>query len=150
MRSGVASAADVTLLLIEANPDTASQTLAAIVGHWGESVHPIHCTTGRTALNRLRGEAFDVILAAADPQAYPSVLSAEVSLFIYTVIAFLLVLFVLTRYAWKPIAKLLDERADKIEGQIEEARRIKNLAEERVRERRWHDPHGHSGGAQRR
>lgn len=63
MRCGVASAADVTLLLIEANPDTASLALAAIVGHWGETVHPIHCTTGRAAMSRLRSEAFDVILA---------------------------------------------------------------------------------------
>ncbi len=73
-----------------------------------------------------------IFLAEADP--YPDPLTIELSMFVYTVIAFLVLLFILTKFAWKPIAKLLDERADKIEGQIEEARRIKNLAEQRVKE----------------
>ncbi|WP_404406008.1 sigma 54-interacting transcriptional regulator [Pelagibacterium halotolerans] len=63
MRSGVSSAADVSLLLIEADAGAARQTVAAIQNHWGEGARIAHSEDTARALRVLRVERFDVILA---------------------------------------------------------------------------------------
>ncbi|MCD7059207.1 sigma-54-dependent transcriptional regulator [Pelagibacterium xiamenense] len=63
MRSGISSAADVSLLLIEADSGAAHQTIAAIRGHWGEHTRVAHSAHTAHALRALRAERFDVILA---------------------------------------------------------------------------------------
>lgn len=63
MRSGVSSAADVSLLLIEADPEAARQTVAAVRGHWGDDARLAHCADTARALREMRIERFDVILA---------------------------------------------------------------------------------------
>lgn len=62
MRSGVASAADVTFLLIDASPDSARRTMAAIADQWADSARTTLCADARRALHYLRSAKFDVVL----------------------------------------------------------------------------------------
>ena len=42
-------------------------------------------------------------------------------LFIWTIITFLLVLFLLSKFAWKPLLKVLQEREDEIKASLKDA-----------------------------
>jgi F-type H+-transporting ATPase subunit b len=57
-------------------------------------------------------------------------------LMIWTIIAFLITLFVLKRYAFGPIQKLLDERRDHIRRSIEEADNARDEARQLLEEHR--------------
>lgn len=63
MRSGIASAADVMFLLIDAAPQSARATMAAIAEHWGDAARITLCADGRRASQYLASGAFDVVLA---------------------------------------------------------------------------------------
>ena len=63
-----------------------------------------------------------------------SLLDVNPGLMIWTVITFLLVFFVLKWQAWKPITDALDERANKINSDIDRAEDIKNEAEQKLNE----------------
>ena len=52
-------------------------------------------------------------------------LTPEFGLIIWTLLAFLIVFFILKKYAWKPILKSLDTREKNIASSIETAERIK-------------------------
>jgi two-component system, repressor protein LuxO len=63
MRPGVASAADVTFLLIDAVPESARRTMAAIAEHWTDGARTTLCADGRRAAHYLKSGTFDVVLA---------------------------------------------------------------------------------------
>lgn len=50
-------------------------------------------------------------------------------LMIWTLITFLIVVFILSKFAWKPIIAALDARADKVHNDLEKAEKLKNEAE---------------------
>ncbi len=54
----------------------------------------------------------------------------DVSLMILTWLAFIVLLFVLTKYAWKPILDNLDQREETIRRSVEEADRIRRQMEQ--------------------
>mgnify|MGYP001232239389 CR=1 FL=1 len=58
-----------------------------------------------------------------------SLLDVNPGLVVWTTITFLLVLLLLTKFAWKPIIQALDERANQIHGDIERAAQVRNEAE---------------------
>lgn len=58
----------------------------------------------------------------------------EPGLLIWTIITFLLALVVLWKFAWGPILKGLDERAEKIQGDLDRAEQVKKEAEEKLAE----------------
>lgn len=59
-----------------------------------------------------------------------SLFSVDPGLLIWTIITFLVVLFVLSQTAWKPMMAALNEREQRISGAIDEADRIKSEAKE--------------------
>jgi len=56
-------------------------------------------------------------------------LDVNPGLLIWTLITFLIVVFILKTFAWNPIIHALDERAEKIHGDIEKADKIRKDAE---------------------
>jgi F-type H+-transporting ATPase subunit b len=52
-------------------------------------------------------------------------LTPELGLLFWTLLAFLIVFFVLRKFAWKPILSSLDEREKNIAGSLETAERVK-------------------------
>ena len=52
-------------------------------------------------------------------------LTPDLGLFFWTLIAFLIVLFILKKYAWKPILKSLNDRETKIADSIATAEKVK-------------------------
>ncbi len=71
---------------------------------------------------------------AAEGGGWDSLFSVDWGLSFWTVITFSSLLFVLTRYAWKPLLGALDAREQRIRSMIEDAKRLKaegeTLAEE--------------------
>jgi F-type H+-transporting ATPase subunit b len=57
-------------------------------------------------------------------------------LMIWTIVAFLITLFVLKRYAFGPIQKMIDERREQIRASIEEADRARDEARQLLEEHR--------------
>jgi len=55
-------------------------------------------------------------------------------LIIWTLISFFILLFVLGKFAWKPILKMLEEREGKIRGALEEADRARAEAAEMLKQ----------------
>lgn len=66
--------------------------------------------------------ALTLLLQAAEPET-PSLLSPNVGLAFFTAIVFLIVAFLLRRYAWGPIATALEEREHSIEESMTRAER---------------------------
>lgn len=58
-----------------------------------------------------------------------ALLDVNPGLVVWTTLTFVLVLLILNRYAWKPIIKALDDRADRIHSDIERANQLKKEAE---------------------
>ena len=56
-------------------------------------------------------------------------LDVNPGLLIWTIITFLIVVFILRKFAWNPIIHALDERAEKIHGDIEKAEKLRSEAE---------------------
>ena len=63
-----------------------------------------------------------------------SLLEVNPGLAIWTTVTFLLVLFILQKFAWKPITSALDERANKIHEDLDRAERIRTDAESKLEE----------------
>lgn len=63
-----------------------------------------------------------------------NLLNVHPGLLIWTVITFLFVVLVLWKFVWGPILKGLDQRADKIEGDIQRAEDARNEAEKSLEE----------------
>jgi F-type H+-transporting ATPase subunit b len=59
-----------------------------------------------------------------------ALLDVNPGLVVWTTVTFLLVLLLLNKFAWKPIIKALDDRADRIRNDIERAGQLRNEAEE--------------------
>lgn len=72
-----------------------------------------------------------LILAQGDK---PGLMDPHVSTVFWTWISFALMLVILWRYAWAPIQKKLQERAESIEGEIARARQLREDAEARLKE----------------
>jgi F-type H+-transporting ATPase subunit b len=58
-----------------------------------------------------------------------SLLDANPGLFIWTLITFTVVMLILKAFAWKPITTALDQRSQRIEGDLEQAESIRKEAE---------------------
>lgn len=63
-----------------------------------------------------------------------ALLDMNPGLVIWTFIAFAIVLLILAKFAWGPIVKALDERADRIRGDIDRAEKLKIEAETKLQE----------------
>ena len=63
-----------------------------------------------------------------------ALLDMNPGLVIWTFIAFFIVLFLLSKFAWGPISKALDERAARIHDDLERAEALKTEAEEKLEE----------------
>lgn len=63
-----------------------------------------------------------------------ALLDVNPGLVIWTSFTFLVVMLILRFFAWKPIAKALDERADKIHADLDRAESIRKEAEARLEE----------------
>lgn len=72
--------------------------------------------------------------AAEHGEGSPNVFSGDVGNALWTVVIFLLVVFVLGKYAWGPILKALQAREDFIRESLEKAKRDRDQAEARLKE----------------
>ena len=63
-----------------------------------------------------------------------ALLDMNPGLVIWTFIAFFVVLLILAKFAWGPIAKALDERAERIHQDIDRAEKLKTDAENKLQE----------------
>jgi F-type H+-transporting ATPase subunit b len=70
------------------------------------------------------------------PLATNPLISVTPGLMIWTIVCFLITLFVLKRYAFGPIQKMIDERRDRIRQSIEEAERAREEARRLLEEHR--------------
>jgi F-type H+-transporting ATPase subunit b len=61
-------------------------------------------------------------------------MSFELKQTLTQIVAFLVMLWVLKRYAWKPLLGLLDERTEKIQASFDEAKAKNEQADERLEE----------------
>src|SRR5258708_3775121 len=59
----------------------------------------------------------------------PNILSADVVLGISTLVVFLLLLFVLGKFAWGPLVKALHDREEQLEHTVQETERARHEAE---------------------
>ena len=50
-------------------------------------------------------------------------------LFVWTILTFLLLVFVLAKFAWKPLLKMLQDREDMIRSSLEDAEKAKSELE---------------------
>ncbi len=73
---------------------------------------------------------------AAEEESSNFLVSPDVGLMIWTLIAFLVALFVLRKYAWPAITEALEKRQHMIEESIDSAERTKREADELLREYR--------------
>lgn len=64
---------------------------------------------------------FAILLLIQEAHPTPELLQPNAGLVLYTAIAFGIVLFLLAKYAWKPIAASMEEREQKIEGSLRQA-----------------------------
>ena len=74
------------------------------------------------------------LLAAAEGEEkyYQGLLDFNASMLVWTVVVFIALLLILSKFAWPQIAKQLDERASKIEGEIQKAKDLRAEAESEV------------------
>src|ERR1041385_4697426 len=70
------------------------------------------------------------------PLATNPLIKVVPGLMIWTIVCFLITLFVLKRYAFGPIQKMLDERRDRIQRSIEEGEHARQEARNLLEERR--------------
>lgn len=67
-------------------------------------------------------------------EAAPSLFAGDVGVAVWTVLIFLLVVFILGRYAWKPLLSALQAREDFIRDSLQKAREEREQAERRLAE----------------
>ena len=77
-----------------------------------------------------------VLLQAAEEDSGSGLIDVVPGLMIWTIICFLITLFVLKRVAFGPIQKMLDERRERIRQAIEEAERARTEAQKLIQEHR--------------
>src|SRR5437762_13666671 len=70
------------------------------------------------------------------PLAANPLISVTPGLMIWTIVCFLITLFVLQRYAFGPIQKMIDDRRDRIRQSIEEAEHAREAARRLLEEHR--------------
>lgn len=63
-----------------------------------------------------------------------AILDVNPGLVVWTTVTFVLVLLVLNKFAWKPIIKALDDRAERIHGDIERAEQLRREADSLFRQ----------------
>jgi F-type H+-transporting ATPase subunit b len=73
---------------------------------------------------------------AAEGDEKPNPMKIEPTLTIWTVIVFLLLLFVLSRFAWKPLAQALHQREEHLEHCLLQTEKARNESEELLAEHR--------------
>ncbi|MCP4931762.1 MAG: ATP synthase F0 subunit B, partial [Candidatus Marinimicrobia bacterium] len=56
-----------------------------------------------------------------DPSAPNPLVQLDPGLFIWTIITFLVLFFVLAKFAWKPLLKMLQDREDMIRSSLDDA-----------------------------
>lgn len=67
--------------------------------------------------------------SGAEGHAETNIFNADVGNFVFTLIIFGLVVYILGKFAWKPLLKVLNEREATIRGSLEHARREREEAE---------------------
>ncbi len=72
------------------------------------------------------------IAAAAEESAWDSLFQIDWGLSFWTLLTFGTLLFILARYAWKPLLGALDARQQGIQDNIDEARRLREEADELI------------------
>ncbi|MEZ4417408.1 MAG: F0F1 ATP synthase subunit B [Gemmatimonadota bacterium] len=80
--------------------------------------------------------AWPTALSAQDASGWDRLFSVDWGLSFWTVLTFGALLFVLTRFAWKPLLSALDAREARIRATIEDARRLKEESETLLEENR--------------
>ncbi|MGE0431947.1 MAG: F0F1 ATP synthase subunit B [Planctomycetota bacterium] len=85
------------------------------------------------SISPLLAEATEAAHGAAEHHA-PGLMDMEISLIFWTWVSFAVLALLLWKFAWGPIQKLLNERAEKIEGEVEKARKIREDAEKALAE----------------
>lgn len=88
----------------------------------------------KTLLIALTALAAAPAFAAEHGEGAPNVFSGDVGNALWTVVIFLLVVFVLGKYAWGPILKGLQAREDFIREALDKAKRDRDEAETRLKE----------------
>jgi F-type H+-transporting ATPase subunit b len=88
----------------------------------------------KTLLIALTALAAAPAFAAEHGEGTPNVFSGDVGNALWTVVIFLLVVFVLGKYAWGPVLKALQAREDFIREALEKAKRDRDEAETRLKE----------------
>ena len=88
---------------------------------------------------RALGAACGILLCAAPAMAAGeggenNIFAGDVGNILWTLIIFGLVLFILGRYAWKPLLEILQQREDLIRNSLEEAKRDREEAKARLAE----------------
>jgi F-type H+-transporting ATPase subunit b len=69
------------------------------------------------------------LFAAAPPREGGSFVDPELGLTIWTVVLFLLFAFVVGRFGWRPLLKVIEEREKGIRGSVESAEQARNEAQ---------------------
>ena len=64
-----------------------------------------------------------------EAEASPGLMDFDISLIFYTFLAFIIFLWIMSRFAWKPIAKMINDRAEKIAKDIADAKQLRLDAE---------------------
>jgi F-type H+-transporting ATPase subunit b len=82
------------------------------------------------------GQAAHEVEAAHAPEGEPNILEPQPSLAIWTVVVFLGLLFVLGRFAWKPLLNALHQREEHLEHVLLETERARNESEQLLAEHR--------------
>ena len=73
-----------------------------------------------------------VLLLSGDGQENPSLLSVNPGLIIWTIIIFIILLFILRKVAWGPLLKALNSREESITNAIENAEKLNKEAEQLI------------------
>jgi F-type H+-transporting ATPase subunit b len=74
------------------------------------------------------------LAAAADGHQAPSLFAGDLAMSLWTLLIFFLVVFVLGRFAWKPLLAVLQRREEFIRESLESAKRDREAAEARLLE----------------
>jgi F-type H+-transporting ATPase subunit b len=69
------------------------------------------------------------IILAAEPEAGGSLLDINPGLIIWTAVTFIALIFILKKFAWKPILAALDQRENAIKESLEKAEKAKDEAQ---------------------
>ncbi len=77
----------------------------------------------------MTGAGLNPVPAAEDAPLWDTLFAVDFGLAVWTLLTFGTLLFVLARFAWKPLMAALDAREKRIQGDIDEAKRRRDEAE---------------------